>query len=197
MIFGAPRASQNRGKIVKIRKKRLKLDVQNIFQHHFSSIFGCFDLRKKKRPFLTTFSKTPIFSKSIFFQRKIAIFHISSLRKTTQNRYQNALEKSIAKKLLKNRCWRPLSLPKTSQNLPKNKEMEKNRLQKKARKKERWKSSPRDRSPPQGKLFGTPKDHPTTFPMICTLWSAPRRPNHQKKSFNPKCSSHVWPNGTA
>ena len=81
-------------------------------------MFSLFGLQKwsPHRAFFTTFSKTPILWKSLFFLRKIAIFQASRLQKSTKHRCRNAFEKSIEKKTPKNRCWPPSWPPKAFKN---------------------------------------------------------------------------------
>ena len=83
--------------------------------------------------------------------------------------------------------WPSKTFPKSTQH---RKNSEKNPSKKNVEKQAPW----NHRNPSHIKLFGTPADHPTTLPMISTSWSAPRRPNHQSKSFNLKCFTHVSPN---
>ena len=62
--------------------------------------FSCFGLQKwsQNQQGLTTFSKTSILQKSLFFLREIDVFLVSSLQKSRQNRYKNALQNNIEKK---------------------------------------------------------------------------------------------------
>ena len=86
----------------------------------FFSIFHGFGLRKRlqNRGFFALFSKTSISQKSCSRVGGSSIFKVRSLSKPAKNRYQNALEKSIAKKTPKNRFWPPFWPPKPFQNRP-------------------------------------------------------------------------------
>ena len=90
---------QNAANIV---KKPLKFEVKKhrIFGSDFRGFFLRFGLRKcsLNRAFLVSLSKTPILQKSLFFLSEIAIFQDFGLKKSSQNRYQNAFKNKIEKK---------------------------------------------------------------------------------------------------
>ena len=68
--------------------------------------------------FLTTFSKTPILQKSLFFLGEIAIFQVRRLKKSNKNRCKNALQNNIEKKGSKIKFWHPFWSPKPSKIAP-------------------------------------------------------------------------------
>ena len=83
-------------------EKSLKSEVkkQCVFGCDFRGFFLRFGLRKcsPNRAFLVFLSKTPILQKSLFCLSEIAIFQDFGLKKSSQNRYQNAFQNNIEKK---------------------------------------------------------------------------------------------------
>ena len=73
---------------------------QRVFGSDFRLFFLRFGLRKcsLNRVFLVFLSKTPILQKSLFCLSEIAIFQDFGLKKSSQNRYQNAFKNKIEKK---------------------------------------------------------------------------------------------------
>ena len=123
-IFRSPRASQNRAKIAKIRKKRFKIEIKKkyVFQHLDLSIFRRFGFRKRSQDerFFDTVPKTSISWKSLIFLRKnhdLSGFeppkiHAKSMPKRDRKKHR--------KKTSQNRFWRQFWLPKASKNPPQN-----------------------------------------------------------------------------
>ena len=64
--------------------------------------------------FFAPLSKTPILQKSLFFLRKIAIFLVLSLQKSTKFRRKKAFENDIEKKGSNIDFWGPFGFPKSS-----------------------------------------------------------------------------------
>ena len=87
----------------------------------FCSNFVRSDLRKsiENRFIFDTFPKTSILRKSLFFLRKIAIFQLRTLPKSTKNASRITIAKNTTKKTPKNRFRPPESLPKRLPNPPK------------------------------------------------------------------------------
>ena len=100
-IFGGPGASPNRPKIAKNLKKNWKnrnWKNTSFLIPRFSN-FLHFGLRKRSQNqgFFVTFSKTSILRKSCSRRGEIAIFHVSSFRKTIKNRCQHRPRKKHRK----------------------------------------------------------------------------------------------------
>ena len=87
-------------------------------------------------------------------------------KKSPKNRFPNVLEKNTAKNLSKFDFYSHLGLPKPPKISPKSAKIEKKSPSKMNSEKRPMELNATRRNSPEGKLFGTPPDHPSTLPKI-------------------------------
>ena len=174
----------------------MEVKKTRVFQHRFFSISRRFGFRKplQNRRFFALFSKTSILWKWTKTTEKTSVF-INFSGSEASKIHPKSMPKRNRKKQRKQTSQKSiLASVLASQNLPKStqhrKISKKKRARKKSSKTELWK-------PPHlngRQAFWNPNpDHLTIFPMISTSWSASRRPNHQRESFNLKRFAPVIP----